>query len=93
MLTVLATGVEGLAIAKVVEGEVEPIVRTKGLVAAEEAVILVVETRIRTKAGAVGTMTAGVRHVQLSAIFQQLREFREGRLPSHQLSIQPCCLM
>ena len=68
VLTVLAVGVEGLAIVEVVEEEVEPITKTEGLVVVEEVVIFVAETRIRMEAGAVGTTTTGVRHVQLPAI-------------------------
>ena len=50
MLAVLVAKVEGLAVATVVEGEVEPTSETEGLVAAKEAGILVAEIRIRREA-------------------------------------------
>ena len=77
MSAVVTAGVEGLVAVKVVEEGVEPIAivraaesaaRAKGLVAAKEAEVLVMETRIRMEARAIGTTTAGVRHVQTPMI-------------------------
>ena len=62
---ILAVRVEGLVAAAVVEEEVEPTCETEGLVAVEEAEILVAKTRIQTEAGAARTRTAGVMLVQL----------------------------
>ena len=63
--TVLAAGVEELAATAVVEEAVEPTCEIEGLVAAEEARIVVAETWIRTEAWAAGTRTAGVMPMQL----------------------------
>ena len=54
-----------LVVVVVVEGEGEPTSETEGLVATEEAGILVAETKIRTEVGAAGTRTVGVRLAKL----------------------------
>ena len=57
--------VERLAATAVEEEEGEPTFEIEGLMVAEEAGILMAETRIRTEARAAGTKTARVRLTQL----------------------------